>query len=439
MSARVLFICLLACALGAQPADAAELAETLEARVRADLETMGDVWVGQQIGLTVDILSPGSTFTKQRIYLPAVAGALILEDAVTTIYLSERVGGKTWQVLRYRYPMFVQRGGTIEVPPVDVAFEVSAGFGQPSVAFDLETQNLSLSVSQPPGVTNLQNLVTTTAFTLNVNVTPNSNELQVGDAVTRSITRRATGVSGMAFAPLPQYEVAGVATYPDAPLIDDSSNRGELQGKRIDTTTFVLQAEGEVNLPAIELQWWDPQAAELNVETIPALNLKVSANPALQNSDESKQPAASHPFKWRHFLIAAVIALLGWFTVRYLPGLKAQLRQRARIRAQTEPARFKELQQACRRNDAMLAYNAYQHWASAEQAPASAQLDLPPLKTAREQAQQALIKGDSSWRGTALAQATRLARSRQKSAQSSSGRRELAALNPTDGIGISTS
>ena len=439
MSASGLFFLLvLFCTLIGTPAQA-EPTEALEARVRAGLEITDEVWVGQQIGLTVDILSPGSTFTDQRIYLPAVAGALILEDGVTTIYLSERIRGETWQVLRYRYPMFVQRSGTVEIPSFNVAFAVSAGFGQPDVAFDLDTQRLSLSVRQPSGVTDLQNLVTTTAFTLNVDVTPNGNELQVGDAVTRSITRSATGVSGMAFAPLPSHELAGVAAYPDAPLIEDSSNRGELQGKRVDTTTFVLQAEGEVTLPALALQWWDPRAAELHVETIPALKLNVTANPSLQSNDGSKQPAASHPFNWRHLLIAAVIALLGWFPVRYLPELKTQLRQRARIRAQTEPARFKKLQQACRRNDAMLAYNAYQHWASAEQAPAAAQLDLPPLKTAREQTQQALITGDSSWRGTALAKATRLARSRHKSTQSSSGRRELAALNPTDGIGISPS
>ena len=439
MSARVLFFSVLFCILVADRNNTAEATEALEARVRAGLETTDNVWVGQQIGLTVDILSPGSNFTKQRIYLPAVAGALILEDAVTTIYLSERIGGETWQVLRYRYPMFVQRSGTIEVPPFNVAFEVSAGFGQPNVAFDLDTQSLSLSVRQPPGVTDLQNLVTTTAFTLNVNVTPNNNDLQVGDAVTRSITRSATGVSGMAFAPLPSHEIAGVAAYPDAPLIDDSSNRGELRGKRVDTTTFVLQAEGEVNLPALELQWWDPRAAELHVETIPALKLNVTANPALQSNDESKQPAESQPFKWRFLLFAAVIALLGWLAARHLPDLKAQRQQRARIRAQTEPARFKQLQQACRKNDAMLAYNTYLQWVAAEQAPASAQLDLPALKSAREQAQQALISGDSSWQGTALAQATTLVRSQQKRGHSSSGRRQLAALNPTDAIDISPS
>ena len=436
MSARWLFICLLLCTVLASPADAAEPTEPLDARVRAGLETTADVWVGQQIGLTVDILSPGSTFSKQRIYLPAVAGALILEDAVTTIYLNERIDGETWQVLRYRYPMFVQRSGTIEVPPVDVAFEVSPGFGQANVAFDLNTQSLSLSVNPPPGVTNLQNLVTTARFTLNVDVTPNKTELQVGDAVTRTITRTATGVSGMAFAPLPEHEIAGVAAYPEAPLIDDSSNRGELRGQRIDTTTFVLQAEGEVDLPAIDLQWWDPQAAQLHVETIPALSLTVAANPALTATRDLEQQTPSGSLKWLYLLAAGVAGVLGWLLNRHLPRLKSHLRHRARLHAQTEPARFKQLQQACRKNDALLAYNAYLHWASADHAPASALLASPPLKAAREKTQQAFITGDNTWRGKALADATQQARRAKQGANHSKAEHELAALNPTETTGI---
>lgn len=418
------------------PISAAESTDAPQAQVRAGLETTDTVWVGQQIGLTVDILSTGSTFNKQRVYLPDVAGALILEDAATTIYLSERIDGQTWQVLRYRYPMFVQRAGTIEVPSIDVAFEISTGYGSTGVAFDLDTNNLSLSVSRPGGVTDLQKLVTTTRFTLDVETTPATSEFMVGDALTRRITRSAVGVSGMAFAPLAVTDVPGVAVYAEAPLIDDSSNRGDLQGKRVDATTWVMQTPGEVTLPGIALQWWDPVAAELNVETVPAITLNVASHPALANTADQNNQTDTGPFPWLWLAIVALLGVLGWRLSRYLPTLKTQLQNRARTRALTEPARFKQLQNACRSNDAALAYNAYLHWAAAEQAPAATILDSAPLKTERENVQRALINADGNWQGAALASAARNARKRQQSGTKSSTAHSLAALNPTEAKGI---
>ena len=435
MSTRALFVSLFLWVSAATPASAAEPAEPPEARVRAGLEATGDVWVGQQIGLTVDILSTGSTFAKQRIHLPAVAGALVLEDAVTTINLSERIDGETWQVLRYRYPMFVQRAGPIEVPPIDVAFEVSAGYGRTGVAFDMVTDEMSLSVLRPPGVTEFESLVTTTQFKLDIAVTPTAIKFQVGDALTRTITRAAKGVSGMAFAPLPLPELAGVAVYPDTPLIDDRSNRGELQGKRVDAITFVLQAAGEVTLPAAELQWWDPTTAELHVETIPALTLTVMSNPALTDAMYTNPEANRRPLVWAYLVLAIALCLIGWAVTRGLPKLTRRLRTNALTRARSEQARFKKLQSACRKNDAVLAYNAYLNWVSTAQAPASTLLDSPALRLEREKVQQALISGDGHWRGAAFAQATRNTRRQQQNSTNGSTARKLATLNPTEANG----
>jgi hypothetical protein len=430
MSARLLFVSLFVWVFAATPVNAADATEPLEARVRAGLETTGEVWVGQQIGLSVDILTTGFTFAKQRIHLPQVIGALVLEDAVTTINLSEDIEGKRWQVLRYRYPMFVQRAGYIEVPSINVAFEVSKGYGRDGVAFDLGTDRVSLSVLRPPGVTDLQNLVTTTRFNLDVAVTPTADSWQVGDAFTRTITRAATGVSGMAFEPLPLPEIAGVAVYPDDQVIEDSSNRGELKGSRVDAVTFVLQAAGDVKLPAMALQWWDPVAAELHRETIPALTLNVVPNPALRETENANLEPSGKPLAWVCLALVAVLGLFGWAAARRFPQLSQPVRRRAQARAQAEPARFKRLQRACRKNDAVLAYNAYLHWIAAEQAPAADLLQATTLRVEREKVQHALINADVQWRGSSFAQAARQARRQQKRGTAGVSKRELAALNP---------
>ena len=83
--------------------------QALEARVRASLDAPPEPWVGQQMGLVIDLLGDGVRFTGQRITLPALPGTVLLETGVNALYLQEVHEGKPVQVLRYHYPLFAQR------------------------------------------------------------------------------------------------------------------------------------------------------------------------------------------------------------------------------------------------------------------------------------------------------------------------------------------
>ena len=98
-----LIVCVVGAVLNTVPSNA----HALDARVRANLENGETTWVGQQVVLNVDVMTDGVRFSGQRIRLPEVRGALILEDAVSTIRLNEQIDGASWQVLRFSYPMFV--------------------------------------------------------------------------------------------------------------------------------------------------------------------------------------------------------------------------------------------------------------------------------------------------------------------------------------------
>ncbi|MGB5742009.1 MAG: hypothetical protein WBM65_06280, partial [Sedimenticolaceae bacterium] len=346
----------------------------IDARARAGLELAGDAWIGQQVVLKVELLSNGQSFGGQRIHLPDVPGALVLEDVVSTVKLTEQVNGETWQVLSYRYPMFAQRAGRIELAPIAVAFDVSEGYGSEPVSFELQTEALSFEVRSPPGVDDPARLVTTTDFTLKVEVTPDPVGLKVGDALTRTITRTAPAVSGMAFAPLPTPAIPGVAVYPKSPEVDDRSSRGDLVGTRVESVTYVLQQAGELTIPGIGLQRWDPVAEKMHTDAIPALTLGVAVNPdLLPQFDPVEQLAglaADHPGA----LAAGVLCMAAilWAGFRWLPVGIRRLRGWRIARRHSEPARFKGLLRACRGNDPAAVYNAYVHWASADDSPALA-------------------------------------------------------------------
>lgn len=407
-------------------------AMAVDARVRAALELEGDPWVGQQVVLKVELLSNGVSFGGQRIQLPDVPGALVLEDAVTTVKLTEKVDGETWQVLSYLYPMFAQRAGPIELGPVAVAFEVAEGYGSEAKSFALQTEALSFEVRSPPGVDDPARLVTTTEFTLKVNVTPEPAAPKVGDALTRTITRTAPAVAGMAFAPLPTPSIPGVAVYPKSPEVDDRSNRGELVGTRIESVTYVLQQAGTLIIPGMALQWWDPVAERLHTETIPALELAVAVNPDLSpRFDPLEQVAvlaADHPWA----LSAGVIGIVAmfWAAFRWSPTGIRRMRRWRDARRDNERARFKRLLRACRDNAPAQIYNAYVLWGSSD-------IDLMPLLADAgdlvgelRRLQSALVGREPGWRADDLVRA--LQRARQAAGRS---RREkvsqaLPALNP---------
>lgn len=421
-----LSLLLLLLTTGAMPAQA------IDARVRAALEPKTDAWVGQQVILNIELLSNGLSFSDQRIRLPDIPGALVLEDAVSTLKLSEQVDGETWQVLSYRYPLFAQREGRIELPPVDVAFAASDGYGSEPVGFALQTQPLAFEARIPPGVSNPTALVTTTDFALEVTVTPDPAGLKVGDALTRRVRRTAAAVSGMAFAPLPQPQIPGVAAYAKTPEVDDRSNRGELTGARTESVTYVFQQAGRVTVPGIRIEWWDPDAERLETEEIPALTLEVAANPGLapgfEPLEEARRLAAERPWVWLAGALA--LALLSWSAARWLPTGIRSLQSRRRARGRSERARFKSLSQACRSHDALRAYNAYVAWVCGEGAPDPAWLRAEALVTELERLQTALVRHESDWRADAFLQAAQRARRSARQSRRRASGRALPALNP---------
>jgi hypothetical protein len=404
----------------------------IDAQVRAGLEQEGDPWIGQQVVLKVELLSNGLSFGGQRIRLPDIPGALVLEDAVSTVKLTEKVEGESWQVLSYHYPMFAQRAGRIELAPVAVAFTVSEGYGSEPVSFELQTEALSFEVRSPPGVDDPAGLVTTTDFSLRVEVMPDPEGLKVGDALTRTITRTAPAVSGMAFAPLPTPAIPGVAVYPKSPEVNDRSNRGDLVGTRVESTTYVLQQDGDLTIPGIELKWWDPVAERLHTESVPALDLEVAVNPdLLPRFDPVEQVvglAAERP--WAMGAVLLGMAAIFWAAFRWLPTGVGRLRRWRAARRDNERARFKRLLRVCRDNDPAIIYNAYVNWVSGDDSPASAMAGAEDLARELQRLQTALVGYTPDWRADDLVVALQRARQAARRSRRQSESRVLPALNP---------
>jgi hypothetical protein len=401
-------------AVQAGPLDAAE---ELRGEIRFQAEHGKAVWLGQQIELQLELWSDGFSFSDQSFVLPEVKGGYLLQPDSSTVKLSENRGGDAWQGLRYSLLFYPQRAGRLEVPPFGVRFGARAGFGTEAAAFEFRTPRLFVEARLPPGAAAGGLLVTSTGFTMESSWVPEMpvdgpGALKVGDALTLEVRRSARDVPGMVFAPLPEFSLDGLRSYPDAARVNDRVNRGSLTGVRTDSVTFICEREGHFEIPEMRFSWWDPDREVLAEKIIPALKLDVAANPAYASAAAASRADGGGLFNWR---VMAVVAALAVALVVAGPRLNS----------------------ACASGSATDAYNAITVWLDrSEEVPAGATLmelagrsGVAELRVEALALQKQVVSGSAAeWSGGRLARL--LAEFRKQAGQAAKRTDDLNPLNP---------
>ena len=275
LAATVLSLVLLAPAAPAREAGETPI-------VRARLETGTPVMVGETVTVSVDVLTP-SWFPRA----PRFPAALQVENAVAVFdetfrtNLSERIGGESWSGIRRHYLIYPQLAGAYTVPPIEVEVVYALPNARPSDPLTVRGPELRFEARVPPEAAGLDYFIAARGFSLEQKVEPDPEGLRVGDAVTRTITLRATDASSMML-PVTEFpEIDGLAVYPNPTRASDAGGeRGEArEATRVDAATYVLETEGPYTLPAVERSWWDVSAGRLRTASVPAVQFEVAPNP----------------------------------------------------------------------------------------------------------------------------------------------------------------
>ena len=380
----------------------------LQGSVRSALDVEPPLWVGQGVRLTIDMLSTGFIFSNQDYDVPDVPGALVLQTNRSAVNLTEREDGETWQVLRYEMRVYPQRAGEVAIPPIDVSFSVSAGFGQEESTFRFQTEELRLVAMLPPGVGPGMPLVTADSLEVSQVWEPERTDVMVGDALRRSVTLHADGIPGMVLPPLSVPDIDGMGVYPADPGVTTTSNRGRLRGERTDVQDLVFEQPGEYEIPGYEIQWWQPTREELTVVEIDSLGLAVAPNPALEAAVKGQRDSAVDPGKYGLWLLLVLILAVVIF--RTWPTISSWLVQWCRRRSESEPAHFRRLAKACRGRDPATAYMMLSRWLARWFGPGTpatlawfaGKMGDPILAAELERLQTAVTERDRNWNGRRL-------------------------------------
>jgi len=403
--------------------------DEVQADVQISIKENGEIWTGQQVTLNLDLKTTGFSFSNSHFNLPEVGGAFLMQTDTTTIKLTENVNGVVWQVIRYPLALYPQKAGLLEIPPIDVRFVTSAGFGSAEKAFEFQTEPLQLSIKAPPGIKPGDLVITTTSFELDYSWQPQTGATQTGDAITLTVNRRAKDISAMLLPPLPVYRTDGLAVYPQAPEINDKTNRGDLTGERTDSIIWVVEKPGSYTIPGIRFQWWDPGSNELKQQIVAGTHLDIQPSAVKEftadGGDRSEQ--SRDVYLW--LLVTAftiLIAVLLWHRIgRKTPGRVVD----------SENAAFATLKKACNSNNFGQTYSALHVWLRWHSRQATLKgfaltNNDTQLGTELQRLQESLISSDSNWTGSNLLHALRRTRGKIIKQKNIQEKTQLAPLNP---------
>jgi len=403
--------------------------DEVNANIAISIQQDGDIWRGQQVTLNLDLKTTGFSFSNTHFNLPEVKGAFLMQTDTTTIKLSEKIDGVTWQIIRYPLALYPQTAGELEIPAIDVRFNTSAGYGSTVKSFEFKTAPLQLLIQSPAGVPANELVITSTSFKFDYDWQPASGVKQTGDAITLTVSRQASDISAMLLPPLPVYQVEGLATYPQAPVVNDKTDRGDLIGERTDSIIWVVEQAGDYNIPGIRFQWWDPDERELKQQIIPGINLDI-ASPAInknpKNQGDKNQPS-NNVYLWVLLvLVMAFLSVLLWVAYQRKTNGHA---------VESEKSAFNTLQTSLKSNHAGQSYAALHNWLNwisdaASLAEFARVCDNTQLGEEFRKLQEAMISSNSQWQGKPLLMVLQTVRNSFKQENTAQHKAPLSPLNP---------
>ena len=88
-------------------------------------------------------------------------------------------------------------------------------------------------------------------------------------------------------------DTPGVSAYPEQPLVEDDE-----VARRTEKITYIFNAGGEFETPAVTIDWWNKDTAQIESATLPALAADGDRSAAADGI--TKEPAAAR--NWQPML-----------------------------------------------------------------------------------------------------------------------------------------
>ena len=307
------------------------------------------------------------------------------------------IDGRNYNVTEKRYAVFFHQAGLKMIPSQSLTALLSnnqrrnLGFDPFARGSELRLESKALTVDvleQPQSPTPLSHWLPAAKIELQEKAQA-ANSSRVGEPITRSISVMAQGLPAELLPALIPATPNGINSYPEKPELVNQEFIGGIAGKRSDTIAMVPTQAGTFTLPAIDLPWWNTNSQRWETASLPARTITVlpatpsaqaTNNPLGDDSQNINQPNTIEPSitdllgvnsaqksTWKP---VALLALGGWLITLLYLWLKSSGTKSAEA-ASPSPISSdqtilktlsKQLQEACKNNDAASAKQQLQSW-----------------------------------------------------------------------------
>ena len=199
--------------------------------------------------------------------------------------------GRRYQVYERQYAIYPQRSGKLRIEPVVFNAQLVnnsrymfSPFSQQGQTRRLRSKAIDIDVKPIPAQYKSKHWLPARKLSLQEQWPTEPPKFKVGEAVTRTLTLRAEGLTA---AQLPEIdEGAGndFKTYPDQASLDDQKQDKGIIGTRTEKIAMIASHAGEYTLPEITINWWNSQTNRSETARLPARKITVLAG------DGSRQP-----------------------------------------------------------------------------------------------------------------------------------------------------
>ncbi len=234
-------------------------------------------FVQAQVLYTVKVYRAVAT-RQPRLSEPAISGVEVLRESAGEERSYESIlNGKAYNVVERVYALFPQESGTISIAPARFEARVLRD-GRITGRKIFESEPIEVVVKPiPPPPDNFPDAVWFPArsVTLSESWSREPGSLPAGEPITRHVTVTALGQLSTQIPVIEPRVPDTVKVYPDKPEFRDSAEGAGIRAVRRDQYAMIGVEAGEVSLPQVRLPWWNIDAGEWQVASLPARTLTI--------------------------------------------------------------------------------------------------------------------------------------------------------------------
>ena len=326
----------------ASAASAGGIGPIVRARVNPRVVT-----VGEPVTLTITVLVP-TWFSRPSVYPSFELPNTILRLPADSTYPgSESIGGTTWSSIVREYRVYPMLAADYRLANRFMTVTYADPGTRAPVEVEIAVPDLTFQAIVPPGAESIDPFLAGRSLSLSRTLAGATQTLHTGDAITLQYTAELDGMPVVFLPPMTEgWTLSNASVYSSEPVLEESEQQATESGsnllsRRSEKITLVLTSPGEVNIPGLELWWWNTTHQKVEKASIPGVSFSVTGA-ALEAGNEGDGLVWMRS-KGSWIILGIFLALLFFLPGQTLESIRNWRADRRRQIEGSEAHAFKQL------------------------------------------------------------------------------------------------